>query len=660
MSLFWIALLAWNATAAPIEVRAKAELARLLKEQDTDRDTKITVGDLGSRKPATGRFALKTADGKSLDVVGTFRLANLLQELKLASDRSRDPKSIDRVDGDRILENPVEHLSRNIRELYWAGLTRVMDREHLPQLLGDSKVRTEIRYLYVPHGDDRGYEVFSAAAKDPALRLKVVRLPAAITPEFVRGLEGRHGLLALEAGVPFVVPGGRFNEMYGWDTHFESLGVIADGKPELARGMVDQFVYQIRHYGKILNANRTYYLTRSQPPFLPSLIRAVREALPATAATQAWLERALAAAIREYETVWMSPDRLTATGLSRYNGSGLGIPPEVEPGHFDPILLPFAAKREIAVKEYARQYQLGLLKEPALDDFFRQDRAVRESGHDTTYRWRVDGKDRAADFVTVDLNSLLYKFELEIAHLIDAYAAGGKFRAEDGRSHAAREWRARAAERKKRMLTHFWDPKRRLFFDYDFVRGRRSDYVSATTLYPLWAFDPALPETRLLSEEDTRALVRNALAELEQPGGIAATSAESLRRAQGKESARQWEFPNGWAPHQMLIWTGLRQSGFGADADRLVYKWLYLITRNATDYQGTIPEKYDVVRRSHQVFAEYGNVGTKFDYITREGFGWMNASYQVGLKQLPPALRKKLEELVPPEWLDFRPAPDTI
>ena len=101
----------------------------------------------------------------------------------------------------------------------------------------------------------------------------------------------------------------------------------------------------------------------------------------------------------------------------------------------------------------------------------------------------------------------------------------------------------------------------------------------------------------------------------------------------------------------MLIWQGLLNYGFTEDAQRLIYRWLYTITRNAVDYNGTIPEKFDVVKRSHQVFAEYGNVGTEFEYITREGFGWMNASYQVGLSLLDPALKLELAQLSPPERL---------
>jgi alpha,alpha-trehalase len=108
--------------------------------------------------------------------------------------------------------------------------------------------------------------------------------------------------------------------------------------------MVDNFLYQINHYGKILNANRTYYLTRSQPPFLSSMALSVYEAMPKDEESKRWLEKAFRAAIREYHGVWMNRDHLTTTGLSRYFGSGLGPPPEVEPGHFDEIYRPYGAR----------------------------------------------------------------------------------------------------------------------------------------------------------------------------------------------------------------------------------------------------------------------------------------------------------------------------
>jgi alpha,alpha-trehalase len=421
--------------------------------------------------------------------------------------------------------------------------------------------------------------------------------------------------------------------------------------------MVDNFIYEIEHYGKILNGNRTYHLNRSQPPFFAALISAAYAKMEKNEQNKAWLEKAIRAAIKEYEQVWMGPDRLTAIGLSRYFGNGREIPPEVEKGHFNFILAPVARRLKLSVEELVHRYNSGALKEPALDEFFANDRAVRESGHDTTYRWRVGGADRAADFATVDLNSLLYRCELELSRLI-AREFGGELPASRGRpASTSGEWRGRALSRKALMLKYLWDPERKIFFDYDFKRERRSAYLAATSFFPFWAQDPADRSTWLLDEGETRASLAALASALEAPGGIAATSRESLERAGDPRLSRQWEYPNGWAPHQMIAWQALKNAGMGSLADRLIYKWLFTIARNAADYNGTVPEKFDVVSRSHAVFSEYGNVGTRFSYITQEGFGWMNASFQVGLRQLSPQWLAPLQRLQPPEWLDFSPRP---
>jgi alpha,alpha-trehalase len=170
-------------------------------------------------------------------------------------------------------------------------------------------------------------------------------------------------------------------------------------------------------------------------------------------------------------------------------------------------------------------------------------------------------------------------------------------------------------------------------------------------LYPLWACHPDDESTLLLSPGEAERLVTLALARLEQAGGLVASAAESVPEASEELGARQWDYPNGWAPHQLIAWRGLANYGFVHEMERLAYRWLYTITRNAYWYNGVIPEKYDVVNRSHKVFTEYGNVGTDFAYITREGFGWMNASYQVGLELMPEGHQELLDELVPPEWV---------
>lgn len=515
-------------------------------------------------------------------------------------------------------------------------------------------------------------------------RLEVEQLPApSAWPEWSASLGNLHGPLSLALsqqpgakleGVPYVVPGGRFDEMYGWDSYFILLGLLTDGRVDLARGIVDNFVYAVEHYHATLNANRTYYLTRSQPPFLPAMIRAVWDATPRDARDLEWLARAVGAALEEYASVWAKSPRQVPTlcrgdaderaCLSRYADIGRGEPPEVEPGHFSWLweqmgysLQPSYARRALSRRDLTAE----------LDSAFEHDRCMRESGHDTTYRWfwkttDASGQEslvnRCADMVTVDLNSLLYRYEVDVAHLLrqllTATATGQPFKRPSSLATAGEpsSWCRRAQHRFELMRDHLWSARDGLFYDA-FVSPQgtaQTGYVSATTLYPLWATaEPCEPNPdgrpRTLSAKERSTLITNALNQLEAPGGLLSTARASRERF-SQQADRQWEYPNGWAPHQILAWHGLRAHGFQEDAERLCFSWLHTLLTNFVDFNGTIPEKYDVVARTHAVFSEYGNVGTEFDYITTEGFGWMNASYQLGLSLLGPSERKALSQSV--------------
>ncbi len=633
---------------ASIQVDVEENIQRLISQEDTDGDKKITIDDRfieGNR--GDKKFLLIDVNDQACEITGTYYLSNLLQQLKLCQQKLQ---KIAALDTERIFENPVERTTRSIRELYWDGLTRRIDEENIVPLFADSKTTTVdgFRYIYVPHTDNTAYEYFSkVAGRHPELKIKVMRLPEVITSEWVKSRDGYHGLLslALKRGsdgnykaVPFVVPGGRFNEMYGWDSYFEALGLLADRRVELAKAMVDNFVYEINHYGKILNANRSYYLTRSQPPFLTSMALAVYKHLPRDNESKQWLKQVLEAAIKEYRTVWMGEKRLTQTSLSRYFGEGIGVPPEVESGHFDAVFKRYAKKYDMNPDKFEQGYKQDKIKAPQLDEYFKHDRAMRESGHDTTYRW----DDRCADFVTVDLNCLLYKIETDIAKTIES-EFGDALKLEDGTIEKSGEWYKRAEKRKELINKYLWDKEHGMFFDYDLVNKRRKVYVTPVAFYPLWS--------GIATKEQANSIIDNALGKLEMAGGLAGSSKESRGEISENRPERQWDHPYGWAPHQMLAWQALSDYGFDNEAQRLIYRWLYTITINAKNYNGTIPEKFNVVTRSHSVFAEYGNVGTKFTYITKEGFGWMNASYQLGLKHLRPELRSKLTQLVPPEWL---------
>jgi len=407
-------------------------------------------------------------------------------------------------------------------------------------------------------------------------------------------------------------------------------------KKELAKTMADNFQYEIEHYGKILNANRTYYLTRTQPPFYSSLIREVFEN-KVNGADLKWLKSHLLTAIKEYETVWMVPEkRLTRTGLNRYLAEGIGLPPEVEEGHYNEVLRPHALKAKMSILDYEKGYYKREIKNAELDAYFVHDRSVRENGHDTSYRL----ENRCANLNCVDLNSFLYKYEKDFSYLIKTYFKD-VFENSDGRIFTSDYWDIKAEIRKNLMFKYLWNEKGSIFYDYDFIEEKQIPFVSATSLLPLWA--------EIVDKRQIEGIIKKTLSKLICLGGISGSTEESRGEISENRPARQWDYPNGWAPHQMMIWKGLINYGYTEKANELIYRWLWMITKNAVNYNGTIPEKYDVVSATHKVFAEYGNVGTNFEYITREGFGWMNASYLYGLSLLPDTLKDKINELVDPE-----------
>ena len=610
-------------------------LEKLLHQEDTDGDKKITIEDKGPKS-----FVVQSTEGSKYNVKGTYHLSNLLQELVIAKNEGRSTAAIEL---ENIEEQPVNRISRMIRDYYWKGLTRTMDEQGITGLLHDTKnetLQSDKLRIYIPYQDNLALKYYQSL--ENKLPVEAIRLPQNVTPEFVRSINDKPGILSLKLdeknnkikGVPFVVPGGRFNEMYGWDSYFESVGLMLDGKVELAKAMADNFQYEIEHYGKILNANRSYYLTRTQPPFYTSLITEVYQIIK----DKKWLESHLKTAIKEYETVWMvEGKRLTRNGLNRYLAEGIGIPPECEEGHFDSIIKPYADKFKLSIPDYISKYKKGDIINSDLDDYFIHDRSVRESGHDTSYR--IEGN--CAHLNLVELNALLYKYELDFAQIIkkefnDSFVSNSK-------SYNSAYWIEKAIDRKKLVDHYLWNEDHGMYFDYNIQSNQQTTFIAATTFTPLWA--------GMASQQQAQSLIKHALPALMEKGGIAGCSKKSLESTSGIGPARQWDYPNGWAPHQMMIWKGFIHYGFQKEAQELIYRWLYMITKNAVDYNGTIPEKYDVVAATHKVFAEYGNVGTDFEYITQEGFGWMNASYQYGLSLLDEQLIDKLNQLKNPDQL---------
>lgn len=412
-------------------IPVESTLETLLSREDTDNNMQITIEDAGPKVLSVGTAA---SEGYNrFDVRGTYMLSNLLQELTLAQDYGRKHIILDEA---RLNENPVNRLSRLIRDSFWDGLTRRIDGSNIAQVGRDPKDWTSDPRprVYVPRGAPEQYEYYSRIAKEqPDIRLDVQWLREDCdNPEYVRDLNKAPGLLALAMetyknpdtgeddlrGLPFVVPGGRFNELYGWDSYMESIGLLVNDRIDLAKSMVQNFCFCIKHYGKILNANRSYYLCRTQPPFLTDMALRVYERIKHEKGALEFLRTAILAAIKEYYSVWMAePRHDPISGLSRYRPGGVGVPPETESSHFTHLLEPYVKKYKMSFEEFVHAYNQGEVNEPDLDEYFLHDRAVRESGHDTSYRLeRV-----CANIATVDLNALLYKYETDIARTIRAF-----------------------------------------------------------------------------------------------------------------------------------------------------------------------------------------------------------------------------------------------
>ncbi len=486
----------------------------------------------------------------------------------------------------------------------WDVLTRSMDK---CETVVDRRAPTH-SLLYLPAGYPESPAIAKLARE---CRIKVEHLPQPIASpgSFDMSKLKDHGLLYLEH--PYVVPGGFFNEMYGWDSYFIIRGLLRAGRSDLARGMVENFFFEIENYGAILNANRTYFLTRSQPPFLSSMVVAVRESIGNEQDRRAWLQKAYTYIDRDY-TMWTSGEHLAGnTGLSRYYDFGQGPSPELidHPYYRDTF------RYLQAVPDYGEylnkvgdagvtgpEYTLETCEQATgaakncenlgpfqfTSDYYKGDRAMRESGFDISFRFGPFSG-RTHHFAAVCLNSLLYKTETDMEQISR----------ELGRNEDAKMWAERARVRKERMSKYLWNAQRGLFFDYDFMQRRLSNYEYLTTFYPLWA--------GLATPEQARAVVGN-LKTFEFDGGLAMSPFRS---------GVQWDLPYGWAPVHLLAVEGMHRYGFHQDAGRVARKWMNTVLQNFRQ-DGTIREKYNVVSTTAETPV---TAGYKQNVI---GFGWTN------------------------------------
>lgn len=491
-------------------------------------------------------------------------------------------------------------LRNSITNNFWPRLTRQLTSDKIEEVTSDTKFgENQKPTLFLAQSEIGLQSAYYSKNKNPAIK----QLPqvSEYNDDVYFELAQEPGILGLafdkKTPMKYIVPGGRFNEFYGWDSYFIALGLIEDGNYELASNVASQFAFEIRNFGKILNANRPYFLGRSQPPFLTDLAWRLKDHCGQELFID-WIE----AAIVEYKTVWTSAPRLdTTTGLSKYVAQGRGFPPEVEEGHYDKVVKPYAEKYGVDIKTFMREYNAKRISVPELDTYLLHDRSLRESGHDVASRF----VNRCADLVTIDLASLLYKFELDIARAIECFPE--RFSLEVGE-----QWLLRAERRKEAVNKYLWDYERGTYGDYNVVEQKlntTSGVLSGSIFWALWS--------GLASQDQAKSIVENALPYLEFEGGIASSS-------KVPDNGRQWDYPAGWAPHQILAWEGLRNYSYPKVAERLALKWMKTLIQSASLTEGAIFEKYDVtgVERPQEVRAEYGNQGSN-----ETGFGWSNTSF---------------------------------
>jgi len=355
---------------------------------------------------------------------------------------------------------------------------------------------------------------------------------------------------------PYLVPASEeghsfdFNEMYYWDSYFMVQGMMDKEHQKLVEGVLENLISMQKRFGIIPNASRTYLMGRSQPPFLTSFIFEIYEAYNKD---RKWLESHIAVAMNEYTTVWLGtakPNwRAVYMGLSRY-------------------------------------YDINML----------HDLAEAESSWDMTTRFNR----RALDYLPVDLNALLYRYESDFARAAKIL----------GNDKEASVWLDRANTRKKTMEELMWSTTRGFYYDYNYAKQRKGTISSLAGFFPMYV--------GMVDDKRAAKLVK-ALGRFENKGGLATTDNQPINQMIPGAMPTQWAYPNGWAPLHYVVIRALERYGYHAEAKRIAMKWI----RTNLDWfnkRGVFLEKYNVVNPDKPP--------QKGVYPSQTGFGWTNAIFE--------------------------------
>jgi len=378
----------------------------------------------------------------------------------------------------------------------------------------------------------------------------------------------------------YVVPGGRFREVYYWDSYFTMLGLADSGRIDLIRDMVENFAYLIDEVGFIPNGNRTYYCSRSQPPFFALMV----DLLADVSRDETVYAQFLPQMKREY-AFWMAgSDTLSVD----------------EPAHRRVVMSPGGLLNrywdDAAIprqESYAEDIKLAASVEGDSEQLYRDIRAGAESGWDYSPRWFEDRRSmetiRTTNVIPVDLNTLMYNLEATLARICKTH----------GTEDDAIAFESRAANRKNLLQSLFFDDVSGMFMDLSLPDFNVTGTLSIAAAYPLF-FGVATVEQ---AERVARCIHRDFL----KVGGWVTSN---------YDTGQQWDSPNGWAPMQWITYCGLERYGYHIEAQIGARRW---VEDNIATYRkhGRLFEKYNV--------ESSGLAGTGGEYEVQDGFGWTNA-----------------------------------
>ncbi|HEU5289422.1 MAG TPA: alpha,alpha-trehalase TreA [Cyclobacteriaceae bacterium] len=394
--------------------------------------------------------------------------------------------------------------------------------------------------------------------------------------ELTRNPEQQSGTL-ISLPFPYIVPGGRFREIYYWDSFFTMLGLQVSGRIEMIRNMIDNFSYLIDSVGFIPNGNRTYFSGRSQPPFFSCMVKLLSKH------DSAALVNYLPQLEKEY-TFWMKG----STSLSESNSS-VGRVVRMPDGsilnrYWDAYDTPRPESYKEDVELAHRSQNKG--------ELFRNIRAAAESGWDFSTRWFKDVKSfesiHTTDIIPVDLNCLLL-------HLEEVLSEAWK---KSGNTTKSAEYAALAEKRKTSIMKYCWNSKENFFFDYDFVNQVQKNYLTLAGAFPLYF--------KIATNEHAKGVAQVLEKDFLKQGGFVTTR---------EFSGQQWDAPNGWAPLQWIVYKGLKNYRQVQLANEGKKRWLSLVD-GVYHQTGKMMEKYNVTDTTL--------AGGGGEYPNQDGFGWTN------------------------------------